>query len=85
MAAAGQCEYDREIEEFVLVDALGNSYFGATAGECHRQALEASRVRVDHAAHNGREAHWQDRECSCVVLPSGHIRVCAVCRAKGRK
>lgn len=56
----GTVTWDDEIEEYVLVDAFGNAFYGSTTSECHRQSLEASRVRCEHAAKNGKDGQsWQ--------------------------
>ena len=53
--AAGTCQWDCEIEEYVLVDVHGNAFYGATTAECHQASREASRARIEHAAKNGKE------------------------------
>lgn len=46
----GTCTWDAEIEEYVLVDAFGDAFYGATPRECH----DASRVSI----HAPREEGW---------------------------
>ena len=61
----GTVTWDTDIEEYVLVDAFGNAFYGATTAECHRASLEASRVRIRHAELNDyREHSREQRELS---------------------
>ena len=60
----GTVTWDSDIEEYVLIDAFGNAFYGATTQECHTASRDASRVRLDHARHDPdyAEAYQEARE-----------------------
>ena len=58
----GTVTWDSDIEEYVLIDAFGNAFYGATTQECHTASREASRVRIRHAELNDDYADLRDTQ-----------------------
>ena len=58
----GTVTWDESIEEYVLIDAFGNAFYGATTQECHNASRDASRVRIRHYELNDDYADLRDTQ-----------------------
>ena len=67
----GTCTWDSDIEEYVLVDAFGNAFFGAPTTDCHTASAEASRVRIRHAELNRNERQERQDAADLYAWASG--------------
>jgi hypothetical protein len=55
--------HDPILQEWHHTDADGITYYGATPGECYRQAAEGARVYTDHYRQwQNRPEHYRDDE-----------------------